>query len=806
MAGLLPDRFAALPHDNPLELLRQAPAVLDDLPAGTGTGTAAPAPPPVIVVDDADLLDDVSATFVHYLAVRDLAKVLLAVRSEGLPPDLITVLWKDELIERIELDPLDPVSTTALLETVLDGRLDPISFRRMWQTTGGHPLFLREVVQGALGDGSLRRHHGVWQWDGGLPATGRLMELFRTRLAAEDPRCCRVLELVACGDALPVWLAERLVGRASLEVAERAGFLEWATDTEVATLAFAQPVYREVLLATMPPSRRREACGQLAAALLEHGTGTPSQLVQIAVWQLAAGTPPDQRGISFAAAARLALLDHDPAMAERLARAALDAERPEALAVLAAALEKQGRHGEVVQLLQSVSAEDDPAMLTLAWASNHYWADKSLLGPPPDLPPALADGSDDPSAGEVAAAEAWVLFFEGWLPQCIEEVRRVLGQSTATLRARTWVATIGAAALGLGGHVGEALCVADLGRSAAQRLGPAHPWGPPEIRWARVLALVTAGRVAEARRLLEAGREPAEATAQVLGMERGFDGLVARLQGDFPAAVRGLREAVALMEQADVYQFLRLWLAELAAALAGSDDAHGAREVFDEARTRDNGTNRVFDPWIALDGAWVCAAEGRLSDAAAHAARAADSARDLGQAGFEVVATFDVARLGRPELVDGRLRDLAAAVDGELAPTCRDATTALVRRDGAELLDCSRRFEALGHHLVAAEAANVAHLILRSARAPLGAGRAAERARRLRLRCPEAATPLLDLRSSHLPLTQREREIARLAAAGRSSPDIARLLDISTRTVDNHLGRVYAKLGVRGRDALAALF
>jgi len=55
-------------------------------------------------------------------------------------------------------------------------------------------------------------------------------------------------------------------------------------------------------------------------------------------------------------------------------------------------------------------------------------------------------------------------------------------------------------------------------------------------------------------------------------------------------------------------------------------------------------------------------------------------------------------------------------------------------------------------------------------------------------------------------LTSREREIAGLAAVGSSSKDIAGRLFISQRTVDNHLQRIYTKLGVNGRDQLKELF
>jgi len=54
-------------------------------------------------------------------------------------------------------------------------------------------------------------------------------------------------------------------------------------------------------------------------------------------------------------------------------------------------------------------------------------------------------------------------------------------------------------------------------------------------------------------------------------------------------------------------------------------------------------------------------------------------------------------------------------------------------------------------------------------------------------------------------LTQREREIARFVSEGLTSPAIARDLHLSQRTVDNHLGSIFRKLGVKTRTQLALL-
>ncbi|WP_062428849.1 ATP-binding protein [Herbidospora daliensis] len=54
-------------------------------------------------------------------------------------------------------------------------------------------------------------------------------------------------------------------------------------------------------------------------------------------------------------------------------------------------------------------------------------------------------------------------------------------------------------------------------------------------------------------------------------------------------------------------------------------------------------------------------------------------------------------------------------------------------------------------------------------------------------------------------LTSREREVADLAGEGLKTKDIAERLRISPRTVDVHLNRIYAKLGVASRAALVRL-
>jgi len=54
-------------------------------------------------------------------------------------------------------------------------------------------------------------------------------------------------------------------------------------------------------------------------------------------------------------------------------------------------------------------------------------------------------------------------------------------------------------------------------------------------------------------------------------------------------------------------------------------------------------------------------------------------------------------------------------------------------------------------------------------------------------------------------LTGREMEIARLVRDGRTNRQIARALGLSTKTVEAHLSRIFAKLSIPSRTVLAVL-
>jgi DNA-binding CsgD family transcriptional regulator len=61
------------------------------------------------------------------------------------------------------------------------------------------------------------------------------------------------------------------------------------------------------------------------------------------------------------------------------------------------------------------------------------------------------------------------------------------------------------------------------------------------------------------------------------------------------------------------------------------------------------------------------------------------------------------------------------------------------------------------------------------------------------------------VRSGFDALTASERRVVRLAVEERSNPEIAQTLFVSLKTVEAHLSKAYAKLGLSGQGARSRL-
>ena len=196
-----------------------------------------------------------------------------------------------------------------------------------------------------------------------------------------------------------------------------------------------------------------------------------------------------------------------------------------------------------------------------------------------------------------------------------------------------------------------------------------------------------------------------------------------------------------------------------------------------------------------------------MAAASAQALGAARTAASIGQWVQTMLVAHDSARYsGSPEAAE--LTSTAAErVRGPLPICLGEHARARAANDPLRLTRVSERFEAIGTILYAAEASYAAARAFRLEQDGHSSVRALVRATQLHARCEQAFIPWIAGFQASSALTRREHQIALLAAATQTDATIATDLGVSIRTVQTHLSRIYAKLGVNGRrelpDALA---
>lgn len=174
----------------------------------------------VVGVDDAHLLDELSAMLVHQVALRRAATVVLTLRTGETAPDAVTALWKDGHLTRLELQPLSETETATLVEAALGGPLDSAAARRLWTITRGNALYLRQLVDGELESSRLHQVAGVWRWSGELELSPGLAELVQARIGQLPDDQRDVVEVLAFGEPLGMPLLTELTDAAAVEAAE----------------------------------------------------------------------------------------------------------------------------------------------------------------------------------------------------------------------------------------------------------------------------------------------------------------------------------------------------------------------------------------------------------------------------------------------------------------------------------------------------------------------------------------------------------------------------------------------------------
>jgi DNA-binding NarL/FixJ family response regulator len=793
---------------HPLEALAR---LTSELLATAGDGRL------LVGVDDAHLLDDGSAALIQSL-VEAGAAVLATVRSGEPLADAITALRKDLGVRHVELDPLDREALDQLAEAELGGPFAPDLGARLWSLSGGHPLFACELLRSGRQQDVIVERGGRWVWSGSLPRCELLLDVVRQHLDDAGAEAREVVEIVALGEPLSLAALTRMVPVAAVSRAEQAGLVALDADTVDAVPAgggpgygdsvrLAHPLFGELVRLEMGRARTMMLASVLAEAV--GAVDGDREVLRVASWQLQGAPASADPALLFRAAQRASAIG-EPATTIRFAAAAIErGAGPEAAPLMADALYYAGRFDEVDAVCARYAR--DPAvpspirrLVRMSQASTQFWG-RGELEPALSTLDAGLDELDPEDRHEIQAHQASIRFFAGAVGDTIVRLERLLAEESLSPGARIRAGTLAALGLALAGRVDDALRMADESFAACltvQAEGLAGFLGGALM--SKAMALMTAGRLGEAEDVVRALARMAGEQRQALfvGPLHMMLGRILLLRGRLDEAVDELDAADAAVD-VDATRMLGWTRAMRAKAVAQSIQPERADEALaavEQVRHRAAG---LFELDVGLAEAWAHHAAGRRTAARQCARATARRAHDAGALVVAAEAWHDLARLGEPRDAVAPLHDLARSIEGPLVAAWDEHVAALAAQDATALDRAARQLEAVGLLLHAAEAAAEAAAVHERAGRRGSALTSLAHARRLRAGCPGAAADRRERGGPVHELTEREREIAELAARGQSNREIAGQLFLSIRTVNNHLNHVYTKLGFSDREHLA---
>jgi DNA-binding CsgD family transcriptional regulator len=775
--------------------------------------------PVLVAVDDKPWLDRASAAALVFAARRLTGHDVrfLVSRRGGRPSELERVL-EPAGVARVELGPLSFGAVSALLADRLGRSLPRRVVRQLVETSRGNPLFAVELGRAVL-------ERGLPEIGAGLPVPAVLGELFDARVRALRPEVRRALLAVALSAGLTGVELAAVVDPAAIEDAAASGVLV----VDGTRVRAAHPLLAAMAAGQSSARERRELHLALGAVAADP--------VLRARHRAMAASAADARLASevSAAAAQTAARGavHDAAeLAGHALRltAAGDSEYDERLLAQARYLIDAGEHARATGLLAERIGALPPGP---ARAAAHL-----LLGEGADslaeeehLARVIADSAADPGLRAQALARRAVMLVVGRVER-IAEAEQMAGEALSAAPSAGPDADRRALVALAWARIMRGRGIDDLAaRAAAVAPGTASPYDSSVDRPAGV-RLAFRGELARARELflglLTAADERGEARAGTVITTQLCE--VEMRAGYTLAAARALEEFdqwAALEPEAAGF---RARLEAVLAAVRG--DPGRAAALAAQVLQASESTTNEWDRLEARRAAGLAALLARQPEQAAGSLAAVwehtvrEGVEDPGAfpvAGDLVEALAEAGRPREADAVIGRLGRLAAAQQHPWAlATVARSTAVVALADGydeaaaAQLAQAAAAYRALGLGFDAARTLLVLGRAQRRAKKRAAARQSLEAARSAfeALGCPgwaEAAAAELDRVSGRRAapsggLTPSERRVAELVAGGLSNKEVAEQLYLSVYTVQAHLSRVYAKLGVRSRGQLARHF
>jgi DNA-binding CsgD family transcriptional regulator len=781
-----------------------------------------------ILIDDLQWADRKSVEALTFMLRRlsvDQVVTIAAYRgaSDHLDEAAQRMLVSVEDRASLRLGGLGPEEVGSLAAALTAEPLDGGAVQRLYQDTGGHPLYLRTVLSDGFGfdpqaPGRLALPRSLAAAIGGhlrvLPAQTRaILEM----LAVLNVR----VPLAQLGEAAGI-----ASSGAAIEAAVASGLVLWSPDEPTCPVEIRHPLVRDAIYAGIAAARRRTLHDRAVSVVSESAS-----------WQhrVASLDRPDEQlageleqlAGEEAAGGRLALAATHLQWASDISMARVDRERRLLTAALHLTLAEEARG----LALRPAVEESAPSPLrscvlgTMAFSAGRL-AEADLL-----FSQALAQARDNPGSQPLAAVIASRLAIVCALLGDADKVQ-ALGRwalSTGCLDAAATSMTRTVLAVGASQVAGPRAGLAELAHLEADpaRVDPVDIDGLSFRGGFRLLAgdlgpaisdLTTSFALARRGATVTAGQRACCYLALAQYLSGAWDDvLLTAEQGFSAAAIHTRRYELPL---------LHLAAACVPAGRGQTEEAEQhAQRAEEAAASLDYGQERVY---AAMARALICQASGDYLGMADALEPWQDETALDGRS--RVYAVLWRPLLAEGLLGSGQLEQAAAAVDriraedgqiGYLGPALAWLEGWLAEQQGNP--GRAREIYARGEDTAGPQSpVYTARLFLAHGRLLRRTGSRKDAIERLRraaglyeaLRAaPFTARTDEELAACQLPvsrgkkrsplaLTSRETEVAHLVGKGLSNPQIATELFVSRKAVEYHLGNIYAKSGLQGRQQL----
>jgi DNA-binding CsgD family transcriptional regulator len=794
---------------------------------------------PLFVVDDADCLDHGTVRQLAQAAATGAAGILVACRPGPMIPEEFLALWDDGIIAKFDLDPLSRTGTHQLCEQVLRADVSPWVSAVFHKAAEGNPLMLMSLIQHARASGALGLRHGVWfllaSPDMALVPAADVVDRQLRSMTPEEKTAATIVALAG-----PLSLAQilRISGPKAVDALDTAGIIAVSKGHD-RLVRPASPILGEIIRHRVPAGRS-SALRTSVMSLPSARAAAPGAALNRLRWSMDCGVeiPP----VQLLQAAVAANTDLDPATASRAAGAIGDVRfLPEARIQLAYSHFIAGHTEAAVACLESAQPvpSGGPSYLAALLAARlgsatpdrqqHADAGRQRQCIVSPMEPGLLESrvrdslsadfatctdlsgrapAGRPSDGTAAGGLATELLscpWDGRFMAVGTVLRELIAAAGAFPEIRVPAVSLLAELLTAQGQLRAGLRLDGEAWGGARTASLELPLVYEDLVVRHCLNLIWAGDWDRLGNVLDdyAAREPGRLlySGGMLHLMRGYSCL---RQGRMRQSLAELRLGVEELTIADplgLLPFARAVAAYAAGAVGLQHEASQHVLAYRLSVYREPKTLHL------LAEAYCRAAEpgaGPGGSGSGALARLADEALHESLRGVETDIRRLALRGGDTSGAEALVLS-SGAVDGPEARLVESYARAVSASDASDLIGISDDALNAGHGLLALEAAQQAERILAD---DPERWRLTAVQRRVHHRLVEAGmlSQLEVVRSDHgAPLTARETEVLELVSGGATNAEIATALCVSLRTVEGHLSRIFAKLGVGQRADLLDL-